>query len=65
MPLRIDKAPQVLARAALQSGGIAALAANLGLDQRVLRHYIDGNEPIPHRLFLEVVDMILQRLPAN
>jgi hypothetical protein len=39
----------VLAKAAEKLGGVKALAARLGVSERVLQSYIDGTEP-PTRL---------------
>jgi AcrR family transcriptional regulator len=56
-------ARRVLARAALQLGGMAELAARLEMSPTLLRHYIEGSEPIPDRLFLAAIDVVLQELP--
>jgi hypothetical protein len=60
----LDDARRVLARAAVQAGGLTVLAAELKLNERVLRYYIEGKEPIPDNLLLEVVDVILKQLPG-
>ena len=61
--MRIDKATRLLAMAASQAESIAALAAELHISERQLQHYILGNEPVPEGLFLEVVDILLERMP--
>ena len=57
-------ARRVLARAALQVGGMAELAARLKMSPTLLRHYIEGSEPIPDRLFLMAIDVVLAELPT-
>ena len=61
--MRVEDGRLVLARAAAQAGGIAALAAEINVSERVLRQYIEGKEPVPDGLFLKVVDVILKKLP--
>lgn len=61
--MKVDAGRHLLARAAAQAGGVSVLASQLGLSERVLRHYIEGNEPVPDSLVLQVVDVILKRLP--
>jgi len=52
--MRVDDARRVLARAAAQEGGVLQLAAKLNLSERILRHYIEGHEPVPDSLYLMV-----------
>ena len=59
----MDERRRVVAAAAARAGGVAALAAQLRLSERVLREFIEGHEPIPDHLFLQVVDVILKQLP--
>jgi hypothetical protein len=61
--MRIEDGRLVLARAAAQVGGIEALAAELHLSERILRHYIEGQDPIPDSLVMNVIDVILKQLP--
>jgi hypothetical protein len=61
--VRGEEARRVLARAAVKAGGIPALAAELDMSERVLRHYIEGTEPVPDNLVLKVVDIILKDAP--
>ena len=61
--MRVEAARMVFARAAAQAGGPAALGIRLGLSQRLIRHYIEGREPIPEPLLLRVIDLILAELP--
>jgi hypothetical protein len=63
--MRVDDARLVLAHAATQAGGIVQLAAELKLSERILRHYIEGKEPVPDNLYLMVVDVLLKRLPDS
>jgi hypothetical protein len=62
--VKVDSARRVLARAAAEVGGIAALASALKLSERVLRHYIRGKEPVPEGLLLQVMDVLLKQLPG-
>ena len=57
-------ARRVLARAALQIGGMAELARRLEMSPTLLRHYIEGSEPVPARLFLAAIDVVLEELPS-
>jgi hypothetical protein len=63
--MRVEDARLVLARAAAQAGGVVQLAAQLKLSERILRHYIEGREPIPDNLYLMVVDVLLKGLPDS
>lgn len=63
--MRVDDARLVLARAAAQAGGVGQLAAELKLSERILRHYIEGREPVPDTLYLMVVDVLVKRLPGS
>ena len=61
--MRVDDARRVLARAAVQAGGVPQLAQQLKIGERVLRHYIEGHEPVPDSLYLMVVDVLMKNLP--
>ena len=61
--MRGEEARRVLATAAVKAGGIPALAAELDMSERVLRHYIEGTDPVPDNLVLKVVDIILKDAP--
>lgn len=63
--MRVDDARLVLARAAAQAGGVVQLAAELKLSERLLRHYLEGKEPVPDNLYLMVVDVLLKGLPGS
>ena len=58
-------ARRVLARTALQVGGVPKLAAELRLSEPALRAYILGKESIPEGLMLRVIDVLLQQLPET
>jgi hypothetical protein len=58
-----DTSRKVLAHAAAQVG-VAALAGRLQISERMLRHYLTGQELIPDELFLRAVDVIIEQLPA-
>lgn len=57
-------ARRVLARAAVQVGGIAELAKRLEMSPTLVRHYIEGSDPVPDLLFLAAIDVVLQELPS-
>lgn len=57
-----DTSRKVLAHAAALVG-IEALAERFRISERVLRHYLTGYELIPDPLFLQAVDVIIERLP--
>ena len=61
--MQLDDARRVLAGAAARAGGVDKLASQLDVSERLLRHYIEGHEPVPDRLFLKVVDVILKQVP--
>jgi hypothetical protein len=61
--VKVDNARRVLARTALQVGGIPKLAAELKLSETALRGYIVGKEPIPEGLMLKIIDVLLRQLP--
>ena len=63
--MRVDDARLVLARAAARAGGVVKLAEELKLSERLLRHYIEGKEPVPDNLYLMVVDVLLKDLPSS
>jgi hypothetical protein len=58
-----DVSRRVLERAAARLGGAAALAAKLGIGERVLSRYLEGRELVPDALFLRAVDIVLEQLP--
>ena len=63
MFVKVDSPRRVLARAALQVGGMPKLAAELRLSERTLRRYILGEEAIPEGLMLRIIDVLLKQLP--
>ena len=63
--MRVDDARRVLARAATEAGGVTQLAAQLNVSERILRHYIEGHEPIPDNLYLMVVDVLMKDIPPG
>ena len=56
---------RVLARTALQLGGIHRLAAELKVSEPLLRKYIDGSESIPEGLMLQIIDVLLKQFPVS
>ncbi len=60
-----EVARKVLAAATARVGGIEALASRLEVSQRVVRHYLEGNEPIPDSLLLSAIDLIIEGLPQE
>ena len=56
-------ARRVLAKAAVQAGGIARLAERMGVGAKILREYITGVRPVPDALFLAAIDVVLEELP--
>lgn len=54
---------RVLARAAVQLGGVPQLAKRLEVSSAKLRDYLMGVEGIPDALFLEAIDVVLEELP--
>ena len=63
MAVKVDNPRRVLARTALQVGGIPKLAAELRLSERTLRRYVLGEEAIPEGLMLRIIDVLLKQLP--
>ena len=63
MAVRAESPRRVLARTALQVGGIPRLAAELKVSERTLRRYILGEEAIPEGLMLRIIDVLLKQLP--
>lgn len=61
--MKVDSARRVLARTALQVGGIPKLAAELKLSEAALRKYILGEESIPEGLLLKIIDVLVEQLP--
>lgn len=61
--MNVNSARRVLARTALQVGGIPKLAAELKLSETVLRGYIVGKASIPEGLMLKIIDVLLKQLP--
>lgn len=49
----------MLARAAAKLGGVEALAERMQIGHRVLRHYIEGKEPVPDAVLLRALDVLL------
>jgi hypothetical protein len=62
--VKANSARRVLARTALQVGGIPKLAAELKLSETVLRGYIVGEKSIPEGLMLRIIDVLLKQLPG-
>ena len=54
---------RLLAKAAAEQGGVEALAHRLGMSEKVMRHYIQGKDPIPDEIVLKVIDIILGDAP--
>lgn len=48
-----------MAHIAVRLGGVEKCAARLGINASTLNHYITGTTPIPDKLALQVVDLIL------
>ena len=63
--MRVAHARRVLARAAVQAGGLPKLAAQLRVSERILRHYSEGHEPIPDNLYLMLVDILMKGIPPG
>jgi hypothetical protein len=63
--MRVEEGRLVLARAAAQLGSAAALGAQLQVSERVIRHYIEGTEPVPQALLLQVIDLLVTQLPGG
>jgi len=59
--VKIGDAKRMLAQAATQLGGTAALARELGISERVLRYCIEGPEAVPDGLLLSVMDLLAKR----
>lgn len=45
--------------------GVDRLADKLHISPRLLNLYITGKEPIPDSLFLQVVDIVLEKTPTS
>jgi hypothetical protein len=56
-------ARKVLAKAAVQVGGVAQLAGRLNIGARLLGEYLTGARTIPDALFLAAIDVVLEELP--
>jgi hypothetical protein len=56
-------ARHVLARAAANVGGVAALASRLNVSPRVLHQYVAGRLVVPDALFLQALDVVAEELP--
>ncbi len=52
---------RTLLRAAEQAGGVEALGKRLGLPVDLLSRYLDGSYPISERIFLDAVDVLMER----
>ena len=63
--MRVEAGRLVLARAAVSAGGVEALAARLDVSERILRHYLEGKEPIPDAFVLKVIDIVLGDIPDS
>ena len=63
--MKAASARRVLARTALQIGGIPKLAAELNLSEPALRAYIVGEQSIPEGLMLKIIDVLLKQLPES
>ena len=63
--MKATSARRVLARTALQIGGIPKLAAELNLSEPALRAYIVGEQSIPEGLMLKIIDVLLKQLPES
>jgi len=61
--VKTDSARRLLARTAMQIGGIRKLASELNLTEGTLRSYLHGKEPIPEGLTLQIIDVLLKQLP--
>lgn len=61
--MNVNSARRVLARTALQVGGIPKLAAELKLSETALKGYIVGKASIPEGLMLKIIDVLLKQLP--
>jgi hypothetical protein len=56
-------ARKVLAKAAVQVGGVAQLAERLNIGARLLGEYLTGARTVPDALFLAAIDVVLEELP--
>ena len=61
--MKVYSARRVLARTAVQIGGIRKLASELNLSEARLRRYVLGEEPVPEGLMLQIIDVLLDQLP--
>ena len=58
-------ARRVLAKAAVQVGGVAQLAGRLNIGARLLGEYLTGARTVPDALFLAAIDVVLEELPET
>jgi len=62
----MSSTPPRLLRAACQAaGGTAALAERLGISQTMLERFMAGTFPVPDRVLLVAVDVMLQEREAR
>ena len=62
----MSSTPPRLLRAACQvAGGTAALSERLGISETMLERFMDGTFPIPDRVLLAAVDVMLQEREAR
>jgi len=52
---------ECIQRAAALLGGCAALAARLGVPQRLVERWLDGRCAVPEGAFLRAVDILLEK----
>lgn len=57
---KVSVGRQLLSRAAAKLGGVEALSERLGIGHRILRHYIEGKEPVPDSVLLRAIDVLLE-----
>ena len=56
---------KLIAQAAVRLGGAKQLTERLGIPPRRLNRYMNGHEAIPDKLFLKVVDVIVEQQPVT
>ena len=61
MPSHADLYVRTLHRAAEQVGGPDALAKRLGVAAELLSLYLEGRYAIPERVFLDAIDVLMER----
>ena len=62
----MSSTPPRLLRAACQAaGGAAALSERLGISQTMLERFMAGTFPVPDRVLLAAVDLMLQEREAR